>query len=267
MLGENREELYELQSGQQALLVRKCYLDGALRAEMKEFVKKLSAEAETSDIVWSSVDSEPFGELAWLSDHLIQLGVLASEKHLLRVTPDYKEAVSQFLDEGGDFTEEQMENYLREKRLLASIAESFALEFERKRLAERGYRLESCCVQRISKLRVNAGYDIKSFDGASKHLNHDRFIEVKGSGKVTVRFIWTRNELQKAASLGEHYWIYFVGGIDRKNRLVTREPVMIRNPHVALKSDRRFHVQPDGSILVEGNVLGLPLVHKLRVKP
>jgi hypothetical protein len=168
---------------------------------------------------------------------------------------NYRETISQFLDEGGDFTEKQMEESLREKRLLGDLAETFVVEFERARLAEGGHKLESGCVQRISKHRVNAGYDVKSFDGPSKNLNHDRFIEVKGSGKKTVYFFWTQNEIQKATKLGDKYWIYFVGAIDRKNRLVQREPVMIQNPHSQMKSDPRFQIRPN-NMLVEANVCG-----------
>src|SRR5437016_11126980 len=121
VLAENGSSLYELQPQQSILLVRKCYLDGALRREMKAFVKKLSQDVETGAIAWSSLDSEPLGEREWLADHLAQLGVLASEKHMMRVTPSYTETISQFLDEGGDFTERQLEDYLREKRIVGEM--------------------------------------------------------------------------------------------------------------------------------------------------
>jgi hypothetical protein len=260
----NPSDIYELQAPQCALLFRKCYLDGALRKAMKEFVKKLSPDAASGEIMWSAIDSEPLGEIEWLRDHLVQLGVLTATEHLFRVAPDYKETVSQFLDGGGDFTEQQMEISLREKRLLGSIAESFVFNFEKKRLLSLGHKLESACVQQISKLRVNAGFDVSSFDGASKGLAHNRFIEVKGSGKTTVRFVWTRNEMQKASDLGDKYWIYFVGGIERNNNLVTREPVMLQNPHAILKPND-FRVQPEG-MLVEGNICGAVLSSKCKIE-
>ncbi len=265
LLAENADELYEIQPKQSVLLFRRCYLDGPLRPEMKALVKRLSPDPTTGRIIWSSIDSEPFGEIEWVSRHLIQLGVLSANQHLLVVTDHFKETISQFLDEGGDFTEEQMEKNFREKRLLGDLAESFVVGFEKSRLASGGHTLESVCVQRISKHRVNAGYDIKSFDGVSKSLNHDRFIEVKGSGKTTVYFFWSQNEIQKAAKLGDKYWIYFVGGIFKKNRLVTREPVMIQNPHARLKSDPRFHVQPI-NMLVEGNICGSLIAGKASAK-
>jgi hypothetical protein len=252
---ENIAELYDLQPKQGVLLLRKCYLDGPLRPEMKTLIKHLSPDATTGKMVWSSVDSEPFGKIEWLANHLIQLGVLNAHQHLLIVADSYKETISQFLDEGGDYTEKQMEQNLREKRLLADLAETFVVEFEKSRLAGDGHKLESGCVQRISKHRVNAGYDINSFNGASKNLTHDRFIEVKGSGKTTVYFFWSQNEIQKATKLGDKYWIYFVGGIDRKNRAVKREPVMIQNPNIRLQSDPQFQIQPS-NMLVEANLYG-----------
>ena len=78
---------------------------------------------------------------------------------------------------------------------------------------------------------------------------------MKGSGKVTVYFFWSLNEMKKAEKFGDKYWIYFVGGIDRKNRLVTRQPVMIQNPHARLKSDPPFQIQPS-TMLVEANICG-----------
>lgn len=255
LLAENVTELYELQPRQKVLLLRRCYLDGPLRPEMKMLVKSLSADPVSGRMTWSSLDSEPFGENEWISQHLVQLGVLNANQHLLVVSDHHKETISQFLDEGGDYTEEQMEKNLREKRLLADLAESFVVEFERERLAEVGHKLEAACVQRISKHRVNAGYDINSFAGPSKNLNHDRFIEVKGSGKATVFFFWTPNEMKVAEKMGDKYWIYFVGGIDKNKRLATRQPVMLQNPHARLKLDARFEIQPH-NMLVKGNVCG-----------
>jgi hypothetical protein len=265
LLAENAAEIYELQPRQKILLFRRCYLDGPLRPEMKKFVKFFSVDSASGKIIWSSLDSEPFGEIEWVSQHLVQLDVLNASQHLLVVSDHHNETISQFLDEGGDYTEEQMEENLREKRLLSDLAETFVVEYEKSRLADAGHKLESACVQRISKHRVNAGYDVNSFTGGCRNLNHDRFIEVKGSGKATVYFFWSLNEMKKAEKFGDKYWIYFVGGIDRKKRLVTRHPVMIQNPHTGLKSDTRFQIQPS-TMLVEGNICGNLIAGKSAAK-
>lgn len=256
LLSENSNGMFELQPTQRLLLLRNCYLDGGLRREVKQFMGKFVAEAGSGTFVWSALDSEPLEGLEWLGDHLSQLGVLDTDRHFLRVNAIYLETIAQFIDEGGDFTQEQMERYLREQRLLGDIAERFAFEYEQERLRGGGYALEAECVQKTSKIRVNAGYDISSFDGISKNLTHDRFIEVKGSGKASVRFIWTRNEMQKAETLGDRYWIYFIGEINKRVRSVSREPVMLRNPSATLASDKRYRLQPHGNIVVEGSVAG-----------
>jgi hypothetical protein len=90
-------------------------------------------------------------------------------------------------------------------------------------------------------------------------MTHDRFIEVKGSGKASVRFVWTRNEQQKAEQLKDRYWIYFVGEISKRERSVSREPLMLRDPSTTLSADSRFRLQPHGNVVVEGSVAGKAL--------
>lgn len=254
----NPREIYELQPRQRRLLMRRCYLDGAYRRHMKRLVKKFSAESAKGKIVWSAVDSEPLGGLEWLTEHLIQLGALTAANDTLIVTPLYKLAIWQFMNESADFTEAQFERVLRDKRLSGQIAEEYVLHFEQERLRRAGHIVEAACVQKISGLRTNAGYDINSFDGRSRSLAPDRFIEVKGSGKPTVHFIWSTNEMREAKERRGQYWIYFVGGVDRKNGRVKREPVLIQDPHTTLAADSRFQMTLHNQ-LVEANFSGVPL--------
>lgn len=266
LLGENSAKAYELLPLQRSLLVRKCYLDGPFRPQAKALVKKFVLDPNTGYLTWSSIDSEPLGELEWLGFHFVQLGVVRRLQHMLVITPLYNKVFINFQDEGADFTEAQFDRVLKEKRLLGNIAESFVVQWERQRLKRSGHRLEAACVTRISKRRVNAGYDISSFDGSSHLLAHDRFIEVKGSGQTTLRFVWTPNEMQKAAALRLSYWIYFVGGIERRRRVVKREPVMLRDPHATVTASTGFTVQPEGKVLVLANISGRPLHRETQIK-
>jgi hypothetical protein len=259
LLSHNPEEFYELRPIQRTMLVRSCYLDGPFRREIKRFAKKFSRDDESGHIIWSSLDSEPMEEEEWLADHLIQLGVVLQNGDTLFVTDEYKATFLQLNDEGGDYTEEQLKQSLQEKLLLAEIAEMYVFRYEQERLRKMGHAAEAACVRLISKIRVNAGYDINSYNGASKALAPDRFIEVKGSGQRSVRFIWSPNEMKKAALLKDSYWIYFVGEIDRTNRLVKREPVMIQNPQEQLAKDSRFRTQ-SSNVLVEADFAG-PRLH------
>jgi Domain of unknown function (DUF3883) len=265
LLDENPEEFYELQTRQRDILMRKCYLDGVLRTEMKALVKLFEADEDSAAITWSPVDSVPLEDKEWLADHLLQLGVLRKEKGLLIVTEEYRATFLQFQDEGGDFSEEQLERYLKEKRLLADIAETYVIKYEQERLRAAGCRAEAACVKQISRVRVSAGYDINSFDGQSVGLAHDRFIEVKGSGKSGVQFIWTLNEMKKAEALDKNYWIYFVGEIDRKNGIIKRAPVLIQNPYYMFKTDKSFESQAH-SMLVRINSAGMVLEPVIKIR-
>ncbi len=114
--------------------------------------------------------------------------------------------------------------------MLGDLAEAIILEYERKRLKELGYLPESECVKSIGKKRVNAGFDIESFDGESRGMQHDRFIEVKGSGKKSLRFIWSKNEIEVAKKLGKKYWIYYQGGINKKLKKASVKPLIFQDP-------------------------------------
>jgi hypothetical protein len=265
LLEENPEEFYELRPRQCALLMRKCYLDGALRSEMKRLVAKFEVENDVKPIAWSALDSEPLGDVEWLAEHLLQLGVLTRQRELFVVAEEYRTTFMQFYDEGGDFTAEQHEQYLKEKRLLADIAESFVVKYEQNRLQNAGHKAEAACVKKISKTRVHAGYDINSFNGQSKGLAHDRFIEVKGSGQANVRFIWSPNEMEKAKKLGDKYWIYFVGQIDKKNGLVNRAPVLIQNPNDQIQKNSQFKSLPQ-TMLVQAILSGAMLKPAMKIR-
>ena len=88
-----------------------------------------------------------------------------------------------------------------------------------------GHAVEAHCVRRISNVRVNAGYDIESFDGPSPPVAYDRFIEVKGAKSDKLRFFWSDNEIKVAKKLGKRYWIYFQGSVDVKNGVARDEPI------------------------------------------
>jgi hypothetical protein len=262
LLFQNARKTYEFSDSQCPLVLRKCYLDGPFRAQAKTLVRKFVVNPKTGRLSWSAFDSEPLGEVEWVGNHLAQLGVFDRAGHLLLAAPAYNELLITFRDEGADFSEAQFRQVLKEKRLLGDIAEKFVVSWEQNRLKKSGYRVEASCVARISKRRVNAGYDIESFDAASKLLAHDRFIEVKGSGQPTVRFVWTPNEIKKAAELRAKYWVYFVGAIQRKTRTVTREPLTLQDPYSTLNPTSGFSLQPKGDVLVTaskaGNLLGAP---------
>jgi len=109
-------------------------------------------------------------------------------------TSDIEEAIDK--DDIGDFAEER------------------AVEYEVKRLRANGYPDLALLVQRISLVDKSAGYDVISRKGSGKNPEKVLFIEVKGTTKAEVSFIWSRNERRVAEQKGKSYWIYVFTNVD-----------------------------------------------------
>jgi hypothetical protein len=130
-------------------------------------------------------------------------------------------------------SEEALWKRLENQRLRALRVEEYVLSEERKRLSRLGRDDLAELVLRISKTNVSAGYDVKSFeeDGSP------RYIEVKSSTGTQLRFEWSHNERNYAATQGRHYWIYFV---PRAYDLQRYPPIfMIQNP-IAFVNAKEF---------------------------
>ncbi|HEY3389844.1 MAG TPA: DUF3883 domain-containing protein [Prolixibacteraceae bacterium] len=93
---------------------------------------------------------------------------------------------------------------------VGDLAELIAIEEEKKRLWETPELSQQ--VKHISKIIVNAGYDIESYDGniIRDREPEKRFIEVKAVKFDSPRFFWSRNEIEKSRELKEQYWLYLV---------------------------------------------------------
>ena len=70
-----------------------------------------------------------------------------------------------------------------------------------------------------------------------------------------VRFIWTPNEIEVANKLGENYWIYYQGGIDKKKKIAKNRPLLFQNPLKSIMKDSRFTLTQNG-IIVEAKLAG-----------
>lgn len=249
----NPEELFNLSGSQKSYLLRKCYLDGPIRSNLRKCLESFIEFKET--LIWDELDGIPMGEYHWVADHMRQLGVFNRTESGYEVNANYVETIAEFINEPRGWTENQYLEWLKEKKELGDLAEQLVLTFERERLLNKGLLPESKCVRMIAKLRVNAGYDLESFNGKAKNMKFDRFIEVKGSKSQDVRFFWTPNEIAVAKELGEKYWIYYQGGVDVKNQTTKFEPILFQNPAVNLEKDMRLKTSPNG-LIVEGKFKG-----------
>lgn len=105
-------------------------------------------------------------------------------------------------------SEQQLLEMLSARRETGRAAEALTLQFEKQRLITAGYEHLALAVTRISDQDVFAGYDVISFNGKKSGLEHDRYIEVKGTSGKNPVFYWSRNEIEMAKKYGNQYWIY-----------------------------------------------------------
>lgn len=253
----NPGTIYDLSEGQKRFLLRICYLHGPLRQHARHILREFSQALGADGLRWSLYDSSPLPD-EWAAEHLHQLGLLRRHEDGWEVSSEYTKTVAAFLEEGVGWSEERFKEYLKEKEEVGKLGEDLVKAFEARRLTTMGHVVEARCVRRISNVRVNAGYDIESFDGPSPAVNYDRFIEVKAARGPQMRFFWSENEIQVATRLGEHYWIYFQGTVDLANGIARNEPIMLHDPVKTILRDGRFKTTPQG-LIVEGNVAGLPI--------
>jgi len=251
----NPGRIYDLSEEQRKVLLRTCYLHGPCRRETQRLLRGFLPAYDEGTFRWSEVDNAPLETDPWVWEHLLQLGLLTGTPSALVVSLEYGRTVAAFLEEGRGWSEEEFQEYLQEKLEVGDIAEDLVVAFEAERLEALGNTVEAKCVRRISRLRVNAGYDVESFDSTSKGLNYDRFIEVKCGKGPNLRFFWSENEMQIAKKRREQYWIYFQGGVDAKTRTAKNKPLVFQNPIENVLGNASLTKIPQG-VIVQANLRG-----------
>ena len=251
----NKENRFDISDEQKNFLFRACFLNGTKRKETRDCLKCFVESKTKSTFVWSEIDNIPLGDLYWVAEHLLQLGILVRTDSGFEVYSTYTETIAVFLNEPKGWTEEELMKYLVEKKEIGNFAEQMIKTYEENRLKAAGHIVESHTVNFVGKLKVNAGYDIESFDGKSDDMNYDRFIEVKGSKGANLRFVWSSNEVEVAKKLGKKYWIYFQGGVDMKKRKVKNAPLLFQDPYQNIYLDKKLPISAHGYV-VEAKISG-----------
>ena len=127
-----------------------------------------------------------------------------------------------------------------ERESLGAAAEGLVLEYERNRLGE----AHQDGVEHVALFDSGAGYDIRSLTLDGTRIS-PRFIEVKAVPRGSLRFYWTRNEMQTSQRFGEWYYLYLLP-VSGKGQLLLGELVVIRNPtRGILESEEKWEVEPD----------------------
>lgn len=254
-LSLNSKAFFGLTSEQARVLARKHYLGGTFQGECRAVFKSFSWSAEKERLTWSELDDAGMCVSSWVLDHLCQLELLTRTPGGFETHSAATAQVMNFVEEPMGLTEEKLRQLLREKEAVGDIGEALVTTFERERLGAVGGIVESHCVRRVSQFRVNAGYDIESFDGQSTTGVFNRFIEVKAARGAELRFFWTENEMKVAEQLRARYWIYFQGGIDAASRSASFKPLMFRDPIESIINDAQITKSPQG-FLVQSRVRG-----------
>ncbi|MDC0169013.1 DUF3883 domain-containing protein [Candidatus Nitrosopelagicus sp.] len=158
------------------------------------------------------------------------------------------ETITEYRKTKGKISQKQLEAGLEIKKKIGLVAEKIVVDYERKRLEEKGCVEEANRVEQISQDWANKGYDVESFDDKSDDLIPDRFIEVKGTTGKNFSIFWSQNEIEAAQEFGTKYWIYFISEIDLENETTSNDPEMIQNPFYKIDP---FDNDPDNKEFVK----------------
>lgn len=254
----NPEGFYDLTLEQRQVLTRNHYFDGSLKSTCRDALIGFNISPEQDCLIWSELDDKALQCPTWLLDHLCQLEVLERMENGFRTTNEMSAAAFSFLDEPKGLTEEKLRAMLAERIALGDIGEELVIKFERQRLADLGAVVESHCVRRIGNVRVDAGYDVDSYDGASSSKVFDRHIEVKAAKSKDLHFFWSENEMRVAEKLGDRYWIYFLGGVNTTRRSASQQPLMFQNPIKSIIQCADISKQSQG-LLVQAKMRGVTI--------
>jgi hypothetical protein len=183
--------------------------------------------------VYDRVEDESPDNLLWMQ-LLESVGFIDVTAEIALVRPYHLEYMNEFLHKIRSTTlstEKEARNYQKE---VGDIAEQKAVEYEKKRLILAGYSELVCLVQRISLIDWTAGFDIVSCLGLGKKPEIPIYIEVKGTRKSEVCFLWSQNERTVAERMKGDYWIYVYTDIDLRTKNA-KGPIRIRNPYQRLE--------------------------------
>lgn len=200
--------------------------------ECAGFLSRFNIDTSIGTFVFSRNVKESHKENQWLKT-LSRVGLLDVDERYAKVRLDYLALVNELLlrfREGE--TIDYVGSYL-ERSAVGDLAERLAMNHEKDRLSDLGLSEFCPLVRQISLVDKSAGYDIASFRGTGQHPENRIYIEVKGTKKQYVDFIWSRNERRVAIKQKRQYWLYIYTNVDTQ-RGTGNGPIRINNPSKAL---------------------------------
>jgi hypothetical protein len=156
-------------------------------------------------VPWPQIPPVLRRNIAWL--WLQQLGLAQHAGPYVVLNPILFPYVADSMPTKRSLSQGELEERLAAQKRRAAIAEEHIVELERQRLIAAGCPHYAVGVRRVSLEKVDAGYDIRSFETTGG----PRFIEVKSSAGPRAFFFLSRNEYQFARRHGTSYWLAWVG--------------------------------------------------------
>ena len=232
---EYRKLLNELGDSQQTQKIIKSFFihilftsQASFFSYIYEFLSKFQLKKDHYDFLPTS--SERLG-YSGIRNFLIDLGLIymdSSEKKYI-VIDDYIHLLIN-LKKPQQLSPNQLLRVQKKKEEIGRAAELKVVEYEKQRLS--GFPLLVKMVEHVAINDVMAGYDIRSFeDKYDKNGNYPpRFIEVKAVSVWDYKFYWSKNEIDKAMTYQQNYFLYLLPVIG-KNEFDIKKLKIIDDPY------------------------------------
>ena len=128
-----------------------------------------------------------------------------------------------------------------ERESFGTAAERSIVEYEKSRLGG----MYQDAVRHVALVNAAAGYDVRSLTIEAGRAA-PRLIEVKAVERRSLRFYWTRNEMEASRRYGEWYYLYLLP-VSGGGGFVLEELTVIPDPAIAvLGSGASWEVESDG---------------------
>jgi len=212
------------------IIATKCILEGPYSQQIQE---AFSHFLKNDGKIWCpSNQVMPLFSTKFILPLLYESNILLQQNKEVIINPKYSNLFKiEKKTRNVRITQKQIDQKLQLMKKVGEIAEEIVVDYEKKRLKNKGFLDESKNVKRISQGNASAGYDIESFNEKSEDINvHDRLIEVKGSTGTEFDIHWSSNEIKIAKDNPDKYYLYFVSEINLEKRSSPNEPETIEDP-------------------------------------
>lgn len=207
-----------------------------------EFINNfLNLFSRTNEDLTLSLTTEERLKYSEIRNLFVELGMLEylNVQDIYRVEPRLAPKVEEAIGRAKKaVSAEQLAQILVNQERLGAEAELNILKYERDRLAGFSSLVES--IEHTAQTNVGAGYDILSWEKPESESSSSerRHIEVKAVSPKDSRFMWTKNEIERAAELKSKYYLYLVPVIG-PNEFDIEAMEIIRDPYENVFLDKK----------------------------